>query len=61
MSSLVVVARAQYSASAEERGTLVCFFAFQGISVSPMNMQKSVVDFRESMHDVQSASLNAFS
>ena len=60
LSSLVVVAKARYSASTEERDTILCFFAFEDINASLMNMQKLVVHFWESMHDVQSTSLNAF-
>ena len=60
VSSLVVVARARYSAFTEDRETIDCYFTFQDIKASPMNMQKPMVDFRESIHDAQSASLNVF-
>ncbi|KAA0062062.1 ty1-copia retrotransposon protein [Cucumis melo var. makuwa] len=40
VSSLVVVARARYSAFTEDRETIDCYFTFQDIKASPMNMQK---------------------
>lgn len=55
INSLVVAARARYSASADERETVVYFFAFHDTRDSPRKMQKPVVDLRVSKHEPQSA------
>lgn len=46
--SLIVTARARYSASAEELDTMGCFLARHDKRESPRKMQKPVIDFRES-------------
>lgn len=56
MISLVVVAMARYSASAEERDTTVCFFDLQEIGDDPRKMIYPVVDRRVVGHPAQSAS-----
>lgn len=61
MISLVVTAKARYSASATEREMVVYFFAFQEIKESPRNMQKPMINFLESGHPAQSTSEKPFS
>ena len=46
--SLVVEAKALYSASIEDQATVVCFLDFQETRDSPRNMQKHVTDLQES-------------
>ena len=57
--SLVTLAKARYSASAEERATVVCFFDFQEIKASPKKTQYPEVDFLVSTQFPQSASAYA--
>jgi hypothetical protein len=45
-----VEAIALYSASAEERDTIVCFFVFQDIGELPRSMQYPVIERRVSLH-----------
>lgn len=51
ISSLVVAARAWYSASADKRETVDCFLDFQEINESPRKIQKPVMDLLESQPD----------
>ena len=44
--SVVVVARAQYSASVEERATMVCFLEDQEIREGPRNTRRPIVERR---------------
>lgn len=44
-SSLVIIARARYSALVEVLDMIDCFLALQDIKDSPRNMQKIVIDF----------------
>lgn len=60
MSSQLVKAMARYSASAEERETVVCFFDFHEINESPRKMQKPVTDLLVSAQPAQSQSVKAF-
>ena len=57
MSSTLVDAKAQYSASALERDTVDCFLAFQDMQFPPMDTQNPVVDHIVMGHPAQSASL----
>ena len=59
MISLVVAAKALYSASAEDLEMVGCFFDFQEMSESPKKMQNLVTDFLESAQVAQYASENA--
>ena len=47
---------ARYSASADEREMVGCFFDLQETNESPRKMQNPVTDQRESKHFPQSAS-----
>ena len=51
---------ALYSASAEDRDTVFCFFDFQEISESPIKTQNPVVDRLVSGHVTQLESTKAF-
>ena len=53
-SSLVVAAKAQYLASAEEREMLDCFLDFHETKQSLRKTQKPETDFCESRHEAQS-------
>ena len=59
MISLVVAAKALYSASADDLEMVGCFLDFQEIRESPKKMQNPVTDFLESAQVAQSASENA--
>ena len=59
--SKVTLAIAWYSASADERDTMLCFFDFHKISDSPRNTQKPLVDLFVSLQVAQSESTKAFS
>ncbi len=48
-----------YSASAEERDIVVCFFVFQDIGEFPRSIQYPVTKRRVSLHRAQSASQDA--
>ena len=56
-----MVAIARYSASAEERDTMVCFLAFQETNEWPKKIQKPVTERRVSEQVPQSASEKALS
>ena len=57
----VVVAMAQYSASAEEREVVDCFLDFHGTKESSKNKQNPVIDLLESLHLAQLESQNPLS
>lgn len=59
MTSLVVVARALYSASADEREMVSCFLALKETKESPKKIQNPVTDLRESSQVLQSTSEKA--
>lgn len=46
----------RYSASAEKRDTVACFFVRQDIGLGPKNVQYHVVDLREVGYEAQLAS-----
>lgn len=58
---LVVVARALYSASVDDREMIICFFVFHETKAFPRKTQKPVTDFCVSAHAAQSASEKALS
>lgn len=51
---------ARYSASADERDTVLCFFVFHEIGLEPRRTQKPVVDRRVVGHPAQSESQKPF-
>lgn len=51
-----VAAIARYSASADERATLVCFFDFQEINESPKKIQYPEIERRVTVRHAQSES-----
>ena len=51
INSLIVAAKARYSALAEDRATVVCFLAFQEIKDSPKKMQNPVTKRLKSVDD----------
>ncbi|KAL4588648.1 hypothetical protein LXL04_001540 [Taraxacum kok-saghyz] len=59
ITSLVVAPIALYSASVDERETIVCFLDFHEMSESLKKIQKPVTELRVSLHPAQSESLNA--
>lgn len=54
-------ASARYSASEEERDTVVCFLERQEMRDAPRKMQKPVTDLRVKEQEAQSESLKALS
>ena len=56
MISIVVTAKALYSASVLDRETVDCFRALQEIRLGPRKIQKPPVDFQSSWQLAQSAS-----
>lgn len=58
--SLVVLAKARYSASAEDREVVDCFFDFQETNESPRKTQKPVTERLVSGQEAQSASQKAW-
>lgn len=57
----LVPGRARYSASAEERDVVDCFFDFQETKESPRKIQKPVTERLVSGQEAQSASQKALS
>ena len=57
--SLVTVAIALYSASADERDTVVCFLVLQEMGDPPKEMKYPLMDFLVKGHAPQSESQNA--
>lgn len=57
--SLLVVAKARYSASVEDLEMVSCFLVFHDIRDSPRKTQKPVTDFHVSAYAAQSTSENA--
>lgn len=59
MISQLVWAKAQYSASTDERETVACFFDFQLTKEFPLNIQNPITDLLVSRQVAQSKSLKA--
>nr|GMC66577.1 CTTNBP2 N-terminal-like protein [Ipomoea batatas] len=59
--SQTVAARARYSASEDERDTVICFFDLHDMRDDPRKMQKPVIDLRVSLQAAQSESENTLS